>query len=186
MGLDDVELIERCKMADPNAWESLVDKYSKRIFNIAFQFTGSYEDAEDLTQEVFLKLFHSLNKFNATTDFLPWLIKLTKNYCIDDYRARRKRKTMTHGEEIIAKTKDFANFPLQSLLQKERTSLIMKGLQTLPEELKTTVVLRDIHGFNYLEISNILDIPEGTVKSRINRGRIELAKILRRRKGMNA
>lgn len=172
-------------MEDPNAWESFVDKYSKRIFNIAFQFTGNYQDAEDLTQEVFLKLFHSLKKFDANTDFLPWLIKLTKNYCIDDYRVRRKKKIFIHEENIISQTKDYSSFPLRSLLEKERTSLIMKGLQILPEELRTTVVLRDIHGFNYSEISEILDIPEGTVKSRINRGRIELARIFRKRKSMN-
>lgn len=185
MDLDDVDLIERCKMGESDAWESLVERYSKRIFNIAFQFTGSYEDSEDLTQEVFLKVFHSLNKFDMTTDFLPWLIRLTKNYCIDDYRARRRSKKIIYEEDVLLKTKDFTNFPLHSLLEKEKTSLIMKGLQKLQKELKTAIVLRDIHGFNYMEISQILDIPEGTVKSRINRGRIELARILRRKKPLN-
>ena len=172
-------------MGDPDAWELLVDKYSKRIFNIAFQFTGNYEDAEDLTQEVFLKVYHSLSKFDIKTDFLPWLIRVTKNFCIDDYRARRRSQKLVHEEDIILRTKDFTYFPLRSVLEKERASLIMGGLQKLPEELRTTVVLRDIHGFNYLEISQILDIPEGTVKSRINRGRIELARILRKRKSLS-
>jgi RNA polymerase sigma-70 factor (ECF subfamily) len=169
-------------MGDSDAWEWLVDKYSKRVFNIAFQFTGNYEDSEDLAQEVFLKVYHSLNKFDIKTDFLPWLIRLTKNYCIDDYRARRRSRKIIYEEDLISKTKDFTHFPLHSVLEKERTSLITNGLQKLPEDLRTAVVLRDIHGFNYLEISQILDIPEGTVKSRINRGRIELARVVRKGK----
>lgn len=186
MELSDSELIENCKAGDPDAWRALVERYSKRVFNIVFQFTSHIEDSEDLTQEVFLKVFHSLKKFDPETAFIPWLIRVAKNYCIDNYRVRKRFKQVANGDNVIAFQKDYSYYPYKSLLEKERAQFIMKGVQSLTEDLKTAIVLRDIQGFNYSEISDALGIPEGTVKSRINRARIELATTLKKMKGFKA
>ncbi len=181
--MSDSELIENCKAGDPDAWRTLVERYSKRVFNIVFQFTSQREDSEDLTQEIFIKVFQSLKKFNPETSFVPWLIRITKNYCIDNYRVRKRFRQSTDGENVISYQKDYTYYPYKSLLEKERAHFIMKGVQSLTEDLKTAIILRDIQGFNYCEIAEVLGIPEGTVKSRINRARIELATTLRKMKG---
>lgn len=186
LDLNDRALIERCQAGDPEAWETLVDRHSKRIFNLIFQFTSSPEDAEDFTQEVFLKVFNSLKRFNPETPLLPWIIRVTKNYCIDHYREKRRSKVIRDDGTLIDRHKDYTYHPFNSLLEKERAGVIQKGLQSLSEELRTVLVLRDLQGFNYAEIARSLEIPEGTVKSRINRGRIELASTLKKMKKMKA
>lgn len=183
MDLSDLELIERCKTGDSEAWRMFVDKYNKRVFNIVFQFTSNLEDSEDLTQEIFLKVFNSLKRFDTATAFIPWLIRVAKNYCIDNYRIRKRNKVIRDGEKVLSLQKDYTYHPFKSLLEKERANFIMKGMQALNADLRTVIVLRDIQGFNYAEIAEALEIPEGTVKSRINRARIELAQTLKRMKG---
>ncbi|MEW5806347.1 MAG: RNA polymerase sigma factor [Acidobacteriota bacterium] len=182
MGPNDKVLIERCHTGDPQAWEALVEKYSKRIFNLVFQFTSNIEDSEDLTQEIFLKVFNGLRRFNIDTPFLPWLIRVAKNFCIDNYRERSRNKMIKDDGSIIDRQRDYTYHPFNSLLEKERAGIIMKGIQSLSEEMRTVIILRDIQGFNYAEIAASLQVPEGTVKSRINRGRIELAGILKKTK----
>jgi len=179
----DRDLIEKCRAGDSEAWKTLVEKYSRRIFNIVYQFTSSVEDSEDLTQEIFIKVFRSLNNFDTETAFIPWLIRVSKNYCIDNYRLRRRSKIAKDSEQALTMHKDYTYHPFKSLLEKERASFLMKGIQALSVDLRTIVVLRDIQGFNYSEIAEALGIPEGTVKSRINRARIELAQILKKMKG---
>ncbi len=160
----------------------LVDAYSKRVFNMAFQFTGRYEEAEDLTQDIFFKLYHALPKYDRTKDFTAWLLTLAKNHLIDAYRRTKWEKA--HRDEFDERLsgKDAVESPEERLLREASRKAVWAGLNSLPPETRMALILRDIQGKSYEEVSQILSIPIGTVKSRVNRGRLELARILRSKK----
>jgi RNA polymerase sigma-70 factor (ECF subfamily) len=172
------EIIERCLNGDQAAWESIVRMYRRKVFNVAYKFVGSHDQAEDLTQDVFLKLFKSLDTFDRRANFQTWLISVSRNLCIDHYRAVRKER------ETINRDVDPADHPPIStdiradvrLEQRDRVQLLRRALDKLAPTLRTAVMLRDIQEFSYQEIAQTLHLPEGTVKSRINRGRTELAR----------
>ncbi len=179
MALTDNELVVRCLQQDEYAWQILVERHSHRVLNIAFQFTGRREEAEDLAQEIFLRVYRSLRRFDLSTRFLPWLVRVSRNLCIDEYRSRAREKAALVGEEPDPeRTPDQAPGPLKNLEKRELEMRIRSGLERLPEELRTALVLRDLQGLSYTEIAEALELPEGTVKSRIHRGRMELARIL--------
>ncbi len=160
----------------------LVDSYSKRIFNIAYQFAGSYEEAEDLTQEVFLKLYHALSKYDFEKNFSAWLLTLARNYMIDQYRKTKwERKTRDEFNEHHLSSDAFDS-PENGMVKEESKKLIWESLNHLASEIRMTVILRDIQGKKYEEIAEITNLPLGTVKSRVNRGRLQLAKILKEKK----
>jgi len=160
----------------------LVNAYSKRIFNMAYQFTGTYQEAEDMTQEIFLKLYTSLTKYDFEKNFDAWLLTLTRNYLIDNYRKTKwEKKTRDDFNEHYLRA-DLSFSPEAGIVAKENRRFIWKGLNQLSSEVRMTVILRDIQGKKYDEIAEIMDLPLGTIKSRVNRGRIQLAKILRQEK----
>jgi len=175
----DNELVVRCLQQDEYAWRLLVERHSHRVLNIAFQFTGKREEAEDLAQEIFLRVYRSLRRFDLTTSFLPWLVRVSRNLCIDEYRSRARERASLVGEEPDPeRTPDQGPGPLRNLEKKELEMQVRKGLERLSEELRTALILRDLQGLSYTEIAEALELPEGTVKSRIHRGRMELAQIL--------
>ena len=177
----DVELIERALSKENAAWEQLVARFRRRVFHISYKFTGKHDQAEDLTQEIFLKLFKSLDKFNRDADFSTWLSSVARNYCIDHYRASKREKEVV-VEDLVAfdlAPSSFGN-PHSTLEDQDRRSLLRRGLDQLPEKLRQAVVLRDLQGMTYQEMADLLQLPEGTVKSRINRGREELMRLLLR------
>jgi RNA polymerase sigma-70 factor (ECF subfamily) len=160
----------------------LVDAYSKRIFNLSYQFAGSYEEAEDLTQEIFLKLFGSLSKYDFEKNFSAWLLTLSRNHLIDNYRKTKwEKKTRDEFSEHHLSA-DAASGPEEIAIQQENKKAIWDGFNHLSSEVRMAVILRDIQGKKYEEIADIMDLPVGTIKSRISRGRIQLAKILKERK----
>ena len=174
-------LIARCLQKEPSAWEQVVLRYRRKVFHIAYKFTGKHDEAEDLTQEIFLKLFKSLEKFNQDADFSTWLSSVARNYCIDHYRAsKREREVLV--DDLVAFDLAPASFgnPHRALEDRDRRSFLRKGLELLPEKLREAVILRDLQGLSYQEMADRLRLPEGTVKSRINRGREELARLLLR------
>jgi RNA polymerase sigma-70 factor, ECF subfamily len=177
----DAELIERCLRKDNTAWDPLVARYRRRIFHIAYKFTGKHDVAEDLTQEIFLKVFRSLDKFNQDADFSTWLSSVARNYCIDHYRARKREREVV-VEDLVAfdRAPAASGNPYRALEDRDRRSFLRRGLELLPEKLREAVVLRDLSGLSYQEMADRLHLPEGTVKSRINRGREELARLLLR------
>jgi RNA polymerase sigma-70 factor (ECF subfamily) len=180
----DNELVVRCLQQDEYAWQLLVERHSHRVLNIAFQFTGRREEAEDLAQEIFLRVYRALRRFDLTTSFLPWLVRVSRNLCIDEYRSRAREKASLIGEEPDPeRTADPRPGPLRSLEESELGERVRRGLERLPEELRTAVILRDLQGLSYTEIAEALELPEGTVKSRIHRGRMELGQILSREGG---
>ena len=181
-----VELIRRARGGDGAAWEEIVSLFSRRIFNLAYRFTSSIAAAEDLTQEVFIRIYKTLDQYDAKQgDLSNWLMRLARNLIIDDYRHRQR-----NPQNSMADAVDDHQYHLRAvgssaqkdIERKELASQVQEGIDKLPDDLRTCVILRDIEELSYQEIVDVLKIPEGTVKSRINRGRIELAKILRRMK----
>ena len=156
-------------------------RYRRRVFHIAYKFTGKHDQAEDLTQEIFLKLFKSLDKFNRDADFGTWLTSVARNYCIDHYRAsKREREVMVEDLLAFDQAVSSSGNPQRRLEESDRRSFLRAGLERLPDKLREAVVLRDLQGLSYQEMAERLDLPEGTVKSRINRGREELSRLLLR------
>ncbi len=181
-------LIERCLEGDQGSWEDLVKLHTRRVFAICYRFVGKNEEAQDLTQDVFLRIFKSLGSFRVGEgSFTVWLTRLTRNLLIDHYR-RTKGERMTDSLEtqlpVIEETSLAGGRTDGLLAGREASEILQAALQKLSPELREAVILRDLQEMDYREIANSLSVPEGTVKSRLNRGRAELAKILRRQKVM--
>jgi RNA polymerase sigma-70 factor, ECF subfamily len=177
------EIIRECLEGRQGAWETLMNTYAKRVFNMAYQFCGNREEAEDLTQDIFLKLHHSLSKFDFQKNFTAWLLTLSKNYLIDEYRRTKWERTQRDefDERVLAQSA--LSGPEDNLARKETQALIWEGLNRLSSEMRMAVILRDLQGRSYEEMAEILDLPLGTVKSRVNRARLALAEVLKDRKG---
>lgn len=183
---DDIEaLIQRCLRGDQAAWERIVRLHWRKVFNVAYKFVGKHDEAEDLTQDIFLKIFKSLDTFDRRANFQTWLISVSRNLCIDHYRSvRKERETMDRDVDPNDLTPASSEpSPVAALEQRDRVSLLRDALSALPESLRTAVVMRDIQELSYQEIADRLGLPEGTVKSRINRGRNELARQIKRLRG---
>jgi RNA polymerase sigma-70 factor (ECF subfamily) len=178
-------LIQRCLKGDQHAWDLIVRQYWRKVFNVAYKFVGKHDEAEDLTQEIFLKIFKSLDTFDRRANFQTWLISVSRNLCIDHYRSvRKERETIDRGVDAadLAPASPDAG-PIAALEQRDRVVLLRQAMAALPETLRTAVLLRDIQELSYQEIAEKLRLPEGTVKSRINRGRTELARQIRKLRG---
>jgi RNA polymerase sigma-70 factor (ECF subfamily) len=171
-------LIQRCLRGDQSAWDLIVRRHWRKVFNVAYKFVGRHHEAEDLAQEIFLKVFKSLSTFDRRANFQTWLISISRNLCIDHYRSvRKERETFDRGVDA----RDLSPVshepgPIAALEQRDRVALLRQALGELPETLRTAVLMRDIQEMSYQEIADTLQLPEGTVKSRINRGRTELAR----------
>ena len=172
------EIIQRCLNGDQGAWNEIVRLYWRRVFNIAYKFVGQHDQAEDLTQDVFLKLFKSLDTFDRRANFQTWLISVSRNLCIDHYRSvRKERETINRDVDPAELTPaSTTRSPHAELEQRDRVQLLRMALDKLAPTLRTAVMMRDIQELTYQEIADRLRLPEGTVKSRINRGRTELAR----------
>ena len=175
-------LIERCLKGDQRAWDDVVRLYWRKVFNVAYKFVGRQDEAEDLTQDIFLKLFKSLKTFDRRANFSTWLISVSRNLCIDHYRSmRREHDVVTHDVDVVTLARPSASdSPQAALEQRDRVALLRAALDTLAPSLRTAVMLRDIQELSYQEIAEKLGVPEGTVKSRINRGRTELSRQIAR------
>ncbi|MPY87778.1 MAG: sigma-70 family RNA polymerase sigma factor [Luteitalea sp.] len=175
-------LIERCLQGNQVAWEAIVRQHWRKVFNVAYKFVGKHDEAEDLTQDIFLKIFRSLATFDRRANFQTWLISVARNLCIDHYRSVRKERA-TIAREIDASTMPAATpdaSPYARLEHDDQRALLRRALDRLVPALRSAVLLRDIQEFSYQEIAEHLDLPEGTVKSRINRGRLELTRQIKR------
>ena len=180
-GLSDARIVELCLDRDQLAWTQVVARFKRRVFNIAYKFTGRHGDAEDLTQEVFLRIFRSLDKFNRGANFGTWLTSVARNHCIDHYRATKREREVLVSDLAHFETATAHSGNPQSLVEdRDRSGLVRRALDRLPAKLREAVVLRDLTELTYQEMAEQLGLPEGTVKSRINRGRAELARILLR------
>jgi RNA polymerase sigma-70 factor (ECF subfamily) len=178
-------LIDRCKRGDQRAWDAIVQRYRRKVFGVAYKFVGRHEEAEDLTQDIFLKVFKSLDSFDRRANFQTWLISVSRNLCIDHYRSLRQERLAINREvdpnSLSPASKEPE--PAAGLERQDRVALLRTALAALPESLRIAVVMRDLQELPYQEIAERLGLPEGTVKSRINRGRTELARQIRRIRG---
>jgi RNA polymerase sigma-70 factor (ECF subfamily) len=175
-------LIEQCLSGDQQAWETIVRQNWRKVFNVAYKFVGKHDEAEDLTQDIFLKIFKALSTFDRRANFQTWIVSISRNLCIDHYRSVRKER------QTIAREVDTGDLqpastergPYASAEHQDLRAMLRLALEGLPPTLRTAVVLRDLQELSYQEIADRLRLPEGTVKSRINRGRLELARQLKR------
>ncbi len=181
----DIQLVERCVSGDEGAWEDLVKTHTRRVYSVCYRFVGKDSEAQDLTQEVFLRLFRTLPSFRAGQgSFTVWLSRMTRNLLIDNYRRTRQERITDSIEEqlpMLEQRSVGAGSSADGLLAgREASELLQAALQRLSPELRETVILRDLEEMEYKEIAETLGVPEGTVKSRLNRGRAELARVLRK------
>ena len=183
---EDQRLIERCLSGEEAAWEDLVRVHTRRIYAICYRFTGSDATAQDLSQEVLLRVFRSLKSFRAQEGtFTVWLARLTRNLLIDHYRRSRLDRATDSIEAQLPMLEERSSVSSRTeglVAGREASDLLQGALQKLSPELRETVILRDLEELEYKEIAQVLNVPEGTVKSRLNRGRAELSRILRRQK----
>lgn len=182
---DDIdELVERCRAGDEGAWLELVARHTRRVFSIAYRFAGRVDEAEDLTQEVFIKVYQGLKRYDRDAGGFPtWIAAVARNHAIDHYRRRREeRARLTERGDGLAALEAPGERQDRLLEREERAQLVRRAVRALPNELREALVLCDLEGLAYDEIAESLGVPLGTVKSRINRGRLELARRLLRRR----
>ena len=186
-----VALVRRCIAGDAEAWEEIVRQHSRRIYNICYRFTGSAENADDLAQEVFIKMYRTLSSYDPDKGaFTTWITTMTRNLLVDHFRKTKQDRATDSldaglGEEEDSATlgdriPDSAPTADDRIQRRETQEMVQKAIQKLSPELREAVILRDLQDMDYKEIAQALKVPEGTVKSRINRGRMELAKVLQR------
>lgn len=168
-------LVRRCKTGDQEAWHMIIDHYSRTIYNMALNFTGNSDDASDITQDIFLKIYNNLDKFNEEKNFHSWLLKLSKNYCIDFWRKNKRNLAKLELDENISSG---GQTPEDAVIRDYDIATLREKMTQLDPELRVLLIMRDVQDFSYAEIAEHLNIPLGTVKSRINRGRVKLARIL--------
>jgi RNA polymerase sigma-70 factor (ECF subfamily) len=182
----DAQLVEKCLHGQEVAWEDLVKAHTRRVYSLCYRFTNSDSEAQDLTQEVFLRIFRNLRSFRAGEgSFVVWLTRLARNLLIDHYRRTRLERATDSIEDMTSVLEEktaLLGRADQMLAGREASEILQAALQKLSPELRETVILRDLQELEYREIAQALNVPEGTVKSRLNRGRAELARVLKRRK----
>ena len=159
-----------------DAWETLLTLYGERVYNLAFHFAGSAADAEDLTQEVFLRLYQNLRLYRGDVPLAAWALRLSRNLCIDHYRrARRERRAAAVSEEVLAQLPAQGDDPQAEAQRRQQLRTVYRELEAMPEDLAEVVLLRDLQGWSQEETAAWLEVPVGTVKSRLHRARLELA-----------
>ena len=190
--IDWSQVVRLCMNGDSGAWAELVRNHHRRVYGLCYRFTGNPADAEDLTQDVFLKIYSNLASFDTTRGSLQvWITTMTRNLLVDNFRRTRNQRatsSLDDGWESAEELKPVDRLtskgisPHESAAQKELAKMVQNALARVSVELREAVILRDLQDMDYKEIAQVLGIPEGTVKSRISRGRAELARLLERNK----
>ena len=179
---DDKDLVSRCRQGEDDAWRELVDRFGPRVYAIAYHFTLKREDAEELSQEIFLKLFENLDRYDGGFPLVAWVLSVSRNLCIDRYRRKKRERSFRFvSDEAVTSLLPSGDDPSSLALKKERTQMLFSALADVPEDLAEILILRDLNGLAYDEIGKALELPEGTVKSRLFRARAEVARRIRER-----
>jgi RNA polymerase sigma-70 factor (ECF subfamily) len=179
----DPVLVDRCLQGDSTAWEVIVRAYARRIFSLAYRYTGSKSQAEDLTQEIFVRIYQNLVSFRADAgSFLVWVLRISRNLIIDRHRQALRSPRMEGSLEIEAMHLQDESRPSPQRLveQAEASEVLSKALDSLSCEERNAIILRELEGMGYQEMARRLGVPTGTVKSRIHRARNTLARMLSR------
>ena len=182
--MEDKEIIEQVLAGDNNAFGGLVERYQTRVYNLALRMCGNQDDAFDLAQEAFFRAWRGLSGFQFESAFSTWLFRLTANVCLDWIRAKKRRPTVSlttvddEDEEAQLELPDPAKGPEALLLAAEDRAAVARAMNQLPVEYRQILTMRAINDLSYTEIAEILQIKEGTVKSRLSRARLALRNIL--------
>ncbi|HKD60975.1 MAG TPA: sigma-70 family RNA polymerase sigma factor [Terracidiphilus sp.] len=190
--IDWSQVVRRCIDGDSGAWAELVRSHHRRVYALCYRFTGNAADAEDLTQDVFLKIYSNLSSFDTARGSLQvWITTMTRNLLVDNFRRTRNQRATdsldagwdeTDELRPVDRLQASGASPHEKAAQKELARMVQGALAKVSVELREAVILRDLQDMDYKEIAQVLSIPEGTVKSRISRGRAELARLLERNK----
>ena len=182
--MDEKHILARARRGDLAAFEELVRRNEKRVYAVALRSSGSPEDAADITQEVFLRAWRSIEDFRGDSGFSTWLFRITANLCVDFARHRQAQpqtQPLTGEDDAERPIPDTAPTPEEHLENSELGRELAAALDEISEEHRRIVLLRDVSGLSYTEIAEVLEISEGTVKSRLSRARIALRTILQKR-----
>lgn len=189
MGHDEQVLLEKAKAGDVSAFEELIESYQKKIYNLSYRIIGNYDDAADMAQEVLIRIFRSIASFKGQSSFSTWIYRITTNVCLDEIRRKKNKKIISLDEEIRMEDGEIKRQIMSDDLQpdavaeqEELRSIVSNAINSLPDDHRLVITLRDIQGLSYDEISTVLDCPIGTVKSRISRARLALKKLLSTRR----
>ena len=182
MDITEKELVTRCQTGDLSAYDKIMQRYEQKVYALCFRMSGNHNDAQDLAQEAFLKAFRALPSFKGQSQFSTWLYRIVTNTCLDERRKQARKPTLlsmdkpleTGDGQIALTLPDNAPDPLRVTLQNELQADIQQVLSQLPQEQRLVIVMRDLEGYSYEEISAVLDINMGTVKSRLSRARIKV------------
>lgn len=178
------KIIEKVLGGDANAFEELVLKYEKTVYNLALRMVGDRDDASDMTQEAFIKAYGSLSSFRGDSKFSVWIYRITTNVCLDFLRSKSRKQQVSltvsddDDEDAQLDIPDPKADPEQQLMQKMSMQSVEEGLKTLPDKQRQILVMRELGGMSYAEIGKALSLEEGTVKSRIFRARKRLCTFL--------
>ncbi len=176
MEYDLQDLLDACRAGDALAWEVLVREYQGRVFGLAYHLLSRVEDAQDVAQEAFVKVYRSLGNLPREADFVPWLLAIARNAALDHLRrAKARPQAWDLPEGALEAFRDPEADPEARAHAHQRRTHLLKALQTLGASSREVLLLRDIHGLSVEEVAGLLDVPEGTVKSRTSRARLELA-----------
>ena len=184
----DAQLVRRCLAGEDSAWEELLTVHNRKVYNLCYRFTSRTGEAEDLTQEVFIKIFQTLRTYDQTQGtFSTWMNRVARNHLVDHYRRTHKDRLTSSLEEepgVLQETPSKEEHPMARIESRERHEMLQAALGRLSPDMREAVVLRDFQDLDYDEIAQVLGVPQGTVKSRINRGRLELARVIKRMEGV--
>ncbi len=173
--------VERCREGDEAAWSALVGTTLRPIYRLCASYAPSAAEAEELTQEVYFKLWENLHHYSPGSNFMAWAWRVARNLLIDSYRRSHRERAAAWLDPEIIERLPASDDPHEESLRRQRLRHVAAGLRQLPEELASLILMRDLAGWSYTEIAEALDLPVGTVKSRLNRARLELATVVRRR-----
>src|SRR3954447_26700961 len=171
----DLLLARRAAAGQPAAWDEIIGRYGQKLYNLAFHFTGSLPEAEDLTQEIFLRLYQNLRLYRGDSPLAAWTMRLSRNLCIDRYRKlRRDRRSVAVPDQVLEQVPATDDQGAEAE-HRQQLRAVYRALEEMPEDLAEAVVLRDLQGWTLEEAATYLDVPLGTIKSRLHRARLLLA-----------
>ncbi len=187
---EDIELVEECKLGSRKAFNQLMLKYQNKVFSIAMRMLKNTDEAQDAAQDVFLAVYRSIKKFRGDSKLKTWIYRIVINTCINRLKSKKRKQQApldNQNEMLIEKSQEEGKTPqatidnpLKALERKNLREIIEKEIAKLPEENRVIIIMRDVEGLSYEQIEKILEIPDGTVKSRLHRGRQELKKRLKK------
>ena len=182
--MDDLKIIVSCLLGNTEMFSRLIDHYKNMVYNLAYRMSNNFQEAEDISQEAFLRAFQSLTRFNSSYKFSTWLYQITLNIIRDKFKRKEIDEVSldtpieTDDSEFYLQPADLTNNPEQIITRQEDARAIQKAILSLPLKYREVIVLRHLQYLSYIEITNILKLPTGTVKVRLYRAREQLRKIL--------